>query len=211
LKLVLVRSHPLAENRRRFSLKTSQWEPDKITIMRTGLKLLTPSDNRPVKTAQVLTWHAIWKLDQFSHFGLDRLGLSCTSHLILHPLLDVVRKAMKYWDSAILLNKGMKYWDSAVIGAPSLQASLMDIHHYTSLRSILEDDFVSSTSRIRIVFVQARGQGYGWLLGHLSVHFTSHILLSSQHCVFTSVWFNPWHLVFSHVNVDTSWTYLACI
>jgi hypothetical protein len=40
------------------------------------------------------------------------------------------------------------YFESlAVIGAPSLQASLMAIHHYTSLRSILEDDSISLTSK----------------------------------------------------------------
>jgi hypothetical protein len=39
-----------------------------------------------------------------------------------------------------------------VIDAPSLYTSLMDIHYDTSLKFILEDDFISSTSRTRIHF-----------------------------------------------------------
>jgi hypothetical protein len=74
-----------------------------------------------------------------------------------------------------------------IIGTPNLQASLMDTHHNTSLRSILEDDFIPSTIGLAFILIQARGQGYGWLLSHLSVHFASHTLLSSQRCVFVSV------------------------
>jgi hypothetical protein len=37
------------------------------------------------------------------------------------------------------------------------------------------------------VLVQARGQGYGWLLGHLFVRFVLHNLLSFQRCVFLLV------------------------
>jgi hypothetical protein len=48
-----------------------------------------------------------------------------------------------------------------VIGTPSLQVSLMDIHHDTSLMSILEDDSISSTSKLTFVLVRAKGQGYG--------------------------------------------------
>ncbi len=33
-----------------------------------------------------------------------------------------------------------------IIGTPGLQASLMNIHHDTSFRFILENDFISSTS-----------------------------------------------------------------
>jgi hypothetical protein len=53
---VLGGSHPLAENRRRFSSRLS---------LRSGLKVLTPNENRSVKTAQALTWHPIWKPDRF--------------------------------------------------------------------------------------------------------------------------------------------------
>jgi len=37
------------------------------------------------------------------------------------------------------------------------------------------------------VLIQARGQGYGWLPGHIFIHFASHTLLSPQCCVFVSV------------------------
>ncbi len=75
----------------------------------------------------------------------------------------------------------------AITGTISLQASLMNIHHDTSLRSILEDDFISLTSKAHIYSCLARGQGYGWLPYHLFVCFTSHILLSFQHCIFVLV------------------------
>jgi hypothetical protein len=52
------------------------------------------------------------------------------------------------------------------------------------------------------ILVWARGRGYGWLLGHLFVHLTSHILVSLRHCISIFVWFNLQHLVFSRVNVD---------
>jgi hypothetical protein len=41
--------------------------------------------------------------------------------------------------------------------APSLWISLMDFHHDTSTRSILEDDSISSTSRAYICFCLGRG------------------------------------------------------
>ncbi len=44
-----------------------------------------------------------------------------------------------------------------VINAPSLQASLMDIHHDTSLGFILEDDIIFLPSRTHIFFFQLRG------------------------------------------------------
>ncbi len=49
-----------------------------------------------------------------------------------------------------------------VIGAPNLQTSLMDIHHNTSLRSILEDDSIFSTLRSRVHFCSGKGVGL-WL------------------------------------------------
>jgi len=74
-----------------------------------------------------------------------------------------------------------------VNGAPSLHVFLLDIHHDTSFRSILENDFITLTSKAHIYFVWARGQGYDWLLGHLYVYFASHILLSSYCCIFVLV------------------------
>jgi hypothetical protein len=41
----------------------------------------------------------------------------------------------------------------AIIGALGLQAYLMDIHHDTSLRSILEDDSISSASKSHFIFL----------------------------------------------------------
>jgi hypothetical protein len=52
--------------------------------------------------------------------------------------------------------------------------------------------------KLTFVLVQARGYGYGWLLSHLFVCFTSYILLSLQHCIFALFWFNLWHPIFSH-------------
>jgi hypothetical protein len=56
---------------------------------------------------------------------------------------------------------------------------------------------------------RARGHGYGWLSGHLSVCFASHTLLSPQRCIFISIWFNHRHLIFSCVNVDISLTHMT--
>jgi len=48
-----------------------------------------------------------------------------------------------------------------VISIPSLQASLMDIHHDTSFRSILEDDSISLTFRARICSCASKRVGNG--------------------------------------------------
>jgi hypothetical protein len=65
-----------------------------------------------------------------------------------------------------------------VIDAPNLQAFFMDFDHDTSLRSTLEDDSISLASKARVHFCSRKGHGYGWLLGHLSIRFALHILLS---------------------------------
>jgi hypothetical protein len=44
-----------------------------------------------------------------------------------------------------------------VSGAPSLQAPLMNVHHDTSLRFILEDDSISSTSKAYIRSYSSKG------------------------------------------------------
>jgi len=44
-----------------------------------------------------------------------------------------------------------------ITNAPSLQAPLMDIHHDTSLRSILEDNSISSSLRAHIHFCLSKG------------------------------------------------------
>jgi hypothetical protein len=74
-----------------------------------------------------------------------------------------------------------------ITNAPILHAFFMDIRHNTSLRSILEDDFISSTSKVWICSYSSKGQGYGWLLSHLFVRFASCTLFSPYHCVFISV------------------------
>jgi hypothetical protein len=51
----------------------------------------------------------------------------------------------------------------AVIGALGLQVFLMDMHHDTSLRSVLEDDFISSTSKAYIRSCLGKGAGL-WLI-----------------------------------------------
>jgi hypothetical protein len=70
----------------------------------------------------------------------------------------------------------------------------MDIHHDTSFRSILADDFIFSTSIARIYSCLGQEQSYGWLWGHLFIHFTSHTLFSPQHYLLISIWSNPRHL-----------------
>jgi hypothetical protein len=72
----------------------------------------------------------------------------------------------------------LSFENLAIINAPGLQTSLMGIHHDTSLRSILEDDSISLASRAYICSCSARGQGYGWLLNHLSIRLALHTLLS---------------------------------
>jgi hypothetical protein len=51
----------------------------------------------------------------------------------------------------------------AITNTSSLQAPLMDIHHDTSLKSILEDDSISSSSRAHIHFCLGKGAGL-WLV-----------------------------------------------
>jgi hypothetical protein len=49
----------------------------------------------------------------------------------------------------------------AIIDVLGLYAYLMDIHHDTSFRSILEDDYISSTFRARIHYCSGERLGYG--------------------------------------------------
>jgi hypothetical protein len=65
----------------------------------------------------------------------------------------------------------------AIIDAPSPQASLMDIHHDTSFRSILEDDSIFPTSKTHICFCLVK-RATLWLITKQSIrlfyiaHFT---------------------------------------
>ncbi len=56
-----------------------------------------------------------------------------------------------------------------IIGALSLHAPLMDIHHDTSFRTILEDDSISLTSRTHIHFCSSKGAKL-WLVTRPSIH-----------------------------------------
>jgi hypothetical protein len=71
-----------------------------------------------------------------------------------------------------------------VFGAPSLQAYWMDVHHDTSLRFILEDDSInSSTFKTRIHFCLGKGVGL-WLIAKpytRSFHI-AHFTLTSTLC-----------------------------
>jgi hypothetical protein len=56
-----------------------------------------------------------------------------------------------------------------VIGALGLHVYLMDIHHDTSLRSILEDDSISLASKAHICSCSGKGAGL-WLIIKPSIH-----------------------------------------
>jgi hypothetical protein len=70
-----------------------------------------------------------------------------------------------------------------VTGAPSLQASLMDFHHNTSLRFILEDDSIRSTSKTCIRSCASKGVGL-WLVARPSIHLfhITHFIFISTLC-----------------------------
>jgi hypothetical protein len=64
-----------------------------------------------------------------------------------------------------------------------LQVSLMDIHHDTSLMSILEDDFISSSFRIRIRSCLGKGARL-WLIAKpyiCSLHIAHSTFTSTSH------------------------------
>ncbi len=70
-----------------------------------------------------------------------------------------------------------------IIGILGLHASLMDIHHDTSFRSILEDDSISSASKTHIHFYMGMGVGL-WLVARPSIcsfHITHFIFISMLH------------------------------
>jgi hypothetical protein len=66
-------------------------------------------------------------------------------HVAQFGLLSITRDMHPSFESLVVTN------------APSLHASLMDFHHDTSLRSILEDDFISLVSKIHICFYLSNG------------------------------------------------------
>jgi hypothetical protein len=56
-----------------------------------------------------------------------------------------------------------------IINVLGLYASLMDIHHDTFFRFILEDDYISSMFRARIHYCSDEGVGL-WLIVNPSIH-----------------------------------------
>jgi len=76
--------------------------------------------------------------------GGPHMFQSCL-RVVQNGLLPVTREMHPFFESL------------AVTGTPSLQTSLMDIHHNTSLKSILEYDSISSTSKTYICFHLDKG------------------------------------------------------
>jgi hypothetical protein len=85
----------------------------------------------------------------------------------------------------------------AIIGALSLHTSLMDIHHDTSFKSILEENSISWTFKACIHSCSSKGARL-WLVAKPFIH--SFCIFSPQRYVFVSIWFSIWHIVFSHVS-----------
>jgi hypothetical protein len=63
------------------------------------------------------------------------------------------------WNGLPLATREMhpSFESLVVVNTPGLQASLMDIHHDTSFKSILEDDSISLTTRPRIRSCSGKG------------------------------------------------------
>jgi hypothetical protein len=81
-----------------------------------------------------------------------------------------------------------------ITNAPGVQVFLMDIHHYTPLRSILEDDSISSTSKTCICSYLGEGARL-WLVTKPSI-----CLFHIAHFTFTSML----HLHFSFTQPSAS-------
>jgi hypothetical protein len=86
-----------------------------------------------------------------------------------------------------------------IIDTLGLQTSLMYIHHNTSIRSILEDDSIFSTSRTRICSYSGKGVGL-WLVAKQSIH-----LFCITHSTFTLTL----HFCFSLIQLST-FSFLTC-
>ncbi len=74
----------------------------------------------------------------------------------------------------------LSFENLVVIGTLGLHASLIDIHHNTSLKSILEDESISLASRAHICSCLGKGVGL-WLVARPSIH-----LFCITHITFTS-------------------------
>ncbi len=69
---------------------------------------------------------------------------------------------------SLVLGKCISFESLVVISIPSLQTSLMDMHHDTVFRCILKDDFISSTFKACIHFYSDKGVGL-WLVARSSI------------------------------------------
>ncbi len=74
----------------------------------------------------------------------------------------------------------LSFKNLAITSAPSLQTSLMEIHHDTSFRSILEDDSISLASKACIHFCLGKGIGLWLVVGSFIYSF------QIAHSIFTS-------------------------
>jgi hypothetical protein len=74
------------------------------------------------------------------------------------------------WNDLLFVVRGMhlSFDNLTIIGAPSLHVSLMDIHHNSSFQSILEDDSISSTSKVHICFLSNKRIRL-WLINRPSI------------------------------------------
>jgi hypothetical protein len=95
-------------------------------------------------------------------------------------LLQSCLHAMR--DGLLIVVKEMhpSFENLVVIGAPSLQASLMDIHHNTSLKFILENGSISLASKARICSYSSK-RARLWLVVKSSIS-----LFRIAHFTFTS-------------------------
>jgi hypothetical protein len=75
------------------------------------------------------------------------------------------------WDDLPPIVKKMhpSFENLTITGTLGLQASLMDIHHNTSLKTILEDVSISSTPSYHIRFCSSKGVGL-WLVARPSIY-----------------------------------------
>jgi hypothetical protein len=119
-------------------------------------------------------------------------------------------------DGLLLTTKEMhlSFKSLVVTNAPSLQAPLMDIHHNTSFRSILEDDSISSSSRTHIHFCLGKGAKL-WLvvrpfirLFHIA-HFTFTLTLCFRLCLIQPLTSSFLMCEYGH-RLDAFSTHLVC-
>jgi hypothetical protein len=117
----------------------------------------------------------------------------CSKFLIFNrPILEeyVYQVEEGYFElHESMIKKGVypSFENLAIIGASSVQTSLMNIHHNTSYKFILEDNSISSAFKAYIRSCLGRGAGLWLIIRPLSIHSTLHALLPPQHCVFVSV------------------------